>query len=128
MKIGKVQLAEAIKKSIIENGGGEERANLISESVINQLDEIGYHGATLTREVHYNTKKPFDNDISIDKHRGNINESKITENKVIIKNGEIKTIFTEETKQRGLSVKEGFNLIRDGIIKMDNFLKNGNNT
>ena len=54
-------------------------------------------------------------------------KEKITENKVIIENGEIKTILTEETQQRGMSVEECFRLVRDGIIKMDRELRNGSN-
>lgn len=42
MKIGKSILMGNIKNSIIENGGGVERAEIIAETVIKQLNEIGY--------------------------------------------------------------------------------------
>jgi len=52
---------------------------------------------------------------------------KIIENKVIIRNGKLKTILNEETQQRGwMSVDECFRLVRNGIIKMDKAIKDEN--
>ena len=52
---------------------------------------------------------------------------KIIENKVIIRNGKLKTILNEETQQRGwMSVDECFRLVRTGIIKMDKAIKDEN--
>jgi len=49
---------------------------------------------------------------------------KIIENKVIIRNGKLKTILNEETQQRGwMSVDECYRLVRTGIIKMDKAIK-----
>ena len=60
-KIGKVQLAEAVKKSIIENGGGEERANLISETLIRRLDEMGPKTTALAQGAGFNADNQFNN-------------------------------------------------------------------
>ena len=50
---------------------------------------------------------------------------KTIENKVIIENGEVKTILNEETQQRGwMTVDECFRLVREGIVKMDKAMKN----
>jgi len=52
---------------------------------------------------------------------------KIMENKVIIRNGKLKTILNEETQQRGwMTVDECFRLVRTGIIKMDKAIKDEN--
>ena len=75
-KIGIGQLAEAVKKSIIENGGGEERAKQISEIVINKLVEIGYRSASLTQGANYNARQQYNNDVSIEKNRQKIDRSR----------------------------------------------------
>ena len=50
------------------------------------------------------------------------------ENKVIIENGEVKTILNEETQQRGwMTVEECSRLVREGIIKMEKSMKNESN-
>jgi hypothetical protein len=47
-----------------------------------------------------------------------MSKEKITENKVIIENGKIKTLFTEETKKRGwMTVKEMQRLLLQRIKK-----------
>ena len=48
-----------------------------------------------------------------------MNREKITENKVIIENGEIKTILCEETQQSGwMDIEESFKLIKEGITQV----------
>jgi len=50
-------------------------------------------------------------------------KEKITENKVIIENGEIKTILCEETQQRGMSIDEFRRLGHERINKRYELLK-----
>ena len=50
-------------------------------------------------------------------------KEKITENKVIIENGEIKTILYEETQQRGMSIEEARRLFHDKVKKRFELLK-----
>jgi len=75
MKIGKSQLLEAVKKSIIENGGGEKRAEIISEAVLKQLDEIGYRGAALTQGANYNAGQQYDSNITTANNRQRMDRS-----------------------------------------------------
>ena len=46
-----------------------------------------------------------------------MSKEKITENKVIVENGEIKTIFSEEVQNNGgwMDIEESFRLIKEGI-------------
>jgi len=54
-------------------------------------------------------------------------KEKITENKVIVENGEIKTILTEETKQSGwMGVDEFVRLGDEWINKMKEMCENEN--
>ena len=76
MKIGKSFLVEAIKNSIMENGGGKENAEKISEAVLKRLDEIGYRAAALTKGANYNATQQYDNDISVDKNMKKMDRSK----------------------------------------------------
>ena len=47
-------------------------------------------------------------------------KEKIIGNKVIIENGKVKTILSEEAQLRGwMTVDECFRLVRNGLIKMD---------
>jgi len=55
-------------------------------------------------------------------------KEKIIGNKVIIENGKVKTILSEEAQLRGwMTVDECFRLVRNGIIKMDKTMKNESN-
>ena len=46
------------------------------------------------------------------------NKEKITENRVIVENGEIKTLLTEETQQRGwMTIEETRKLLHDRVNK-----------
>jgi hypothetical protein len=54
MKIKKSDIAELIKKVIIENGGEIELAQKISETVIRKINELDYRGAALTQGANYN--------------------------------------------------------------------------
>ena len=67
-KIGIGQLAEAVKKSIIENGGGEERANLISETVIKRLYEMGPETTALAQGSNFNANNQFNKDKNTEKN------------------------------------------------------------
>jgi len=57
-----------------------------------------------------------------------IEKEKITENKVIVENGKIKTILTEETQQMGMSIEEARRLGHEKINKLYKMLEqNANN-
>jgi len=56
-------------------------------------------------------------------------KEKITANKVIVENGEIKTVLTEETQQMGMTVDEMERLLHEKVNKYRELLinKNGSN-
>jgi len=59
-----------------------------------------------------------------------IEKEKITENKVIIENGEFKTIFNEIVENNGgwMDIEEARRLTIEGLNKLEKEMMNGNNT
>jgi hypothetical protein len=74
-KISKQGLKESIKQAILETGGDAERAKIISEAVIQRINEIGYRGAALARGANDNATNQFNNDTSTDSNRNKMAKS-----------------------------------------------------